>query len=316
MISETDIARSRYSTAMMGPRQVFVKRVVWKSAIYNSDIMSHLDSDQLRTFLAIAEAGSVTGGAVGINRSQSAASLQIRQLEEIVGRPLFRRHGRGVTLTAAGEQLLPVARQVTQSLDTTLADLRGKRLKGKLRMGVTDDHSRSALVRIIADFASRHPDVELEVHCALGAGMESALDSGDLDVAVFEAPEPARGDEVLREDRLVWMCSRDHDLGPAEILPVAVFDRDCWWRDVALSGLEAAGRRYRVAFTSESTVGVRAAVRAGIAAGLLRTASDTSGLVPLPGISFERPSFLVLRRAPGADGDVCDAMRETIRKAF
>jgi hypothetical protein len=54
-----------------------------------------------------------------------------------------------------------------------------------------------------------------------------------------------------------------------EVLPVAIFDRDCWWRDVALSGLEAAGRHYRIAVTSESTVGVRAAVSTGIAAGLL-----------------------------------------------
>jgi DNA-binding transcriptional LysR family regulator len=72
--------------------------------------MPQLDSDHLRTFLAIAEAGSVTGGALRINRSQSATSLQIRQLEDVVGKPLFRRHGRGVTLTAAGDLLLPVAR--------------------------------------------------------------------------------------------------------------------------------------------------------------------------------------------------------------
>lgn len=278
--------------------------------------MPQLDSDHLRTFLAIAEAGSVTGGALRIHRSQSATSLQIRQLEAVVGKLLFRRHGRGVILTEAGEQLLPVARQVTHALETTLARLRGEQLQGKLRIGMTDDHSRSALVQIVADFVSRHPDVELEVHCAFGTRFEAALKTDALDLAVFEVPEPMRGDEVLREDELVWMCRRDRDLRSAKVLPVAIFDRNCWWRDVALSGLEAAGRHYRIAFTSESTVGVRAAVSAGIAAGLLSAGDDATELVPLPDMDFRHGSFLVLRRRQGATGNICDAMCEAIRGAF
>ncbi len=278
--------------------------------------MPQLDSDHLRTFLPIAEAGSVTGGALRIHRSQSATSLQIRQLEKVVGKPLFRRHGRGVALTEAGEQLLPVARQVTHALETTLSALRGEQLQGKLRIGMTDDHSRSALVRIVADFASRHPDVELEVHCALGTQFEAALQTGALDLAVFEVPEPVRGDEVLREDELVWLSRRDRDLRSAKVLPVAIFDRDCWWRDAALTGLEAAGRHYRIAFTSESTVGVRAAVTAGIAAGLLSAGDDSAELVRLPDMDFRRESFLVLRRRQGISGNICHAMCEAIRGVF
>jgi len=159
----------------------------------NTDILpgpANLDSDLLRTFLAVAESGSVSGGADRIHRSQSAASLQIKRLEDVVGRRLFTRHGRGVTLTAAGETLRPVARQVVQSLDTTLAELRGGGLKGKLRIGMPDDHGRSELANIISSFAALHPDVELEVHCALGAGFAEALKSGALDLAVHEVPEP------------------------------------------------------------------------------------------------------------------------------
>ena len=67
--------------------------------------MNRLDSDLLRTFLAIMDAGSVTGGAAKIHRSQSAASVQIKQLEELLNEPVFKRHGRGVTLSPAGEVL-------------------------------------------------------------------------------------------------------------------------------------------------------------------------------------------------------------------
>jgi len=285
-------------------------------AIGKMNAMPHLNSDHLRTFLAILEAGSVTGGAERIGRSQSATSLQIRQLEDVVGQPLFRRHGRGVSLTVVGEKLRPVARQVVQSLDTTLAELRGGGLKGKLRIGMPDDHSRSELANIISDFAALHPEVELEVHCALGAGFADALNSGALDLAVHEVPDPQDGDEVLREDHLVWMCSRNHDVSASDVLPVAVFDRDCWWRDLALSGLEEAGRRYQVIFTSESAVGVRAAVQAGIAVRLLSTSEDTEGMRPLSEISTRHSTYLVLKKARGADGPICDTMSQAIRNAF
>lgn len=278
--------------------------------------MNQLNSDHLRTFLAIQEAGSVTGGAARINRSQSATSLQIRQLEEVIGKPLFHRHGRGVTLTLTGERLRPVARRVTQSLDTTLAELRGEGLKGKLRMGMPDDQGRSVLAYIVADFAARHPEVELEVQCALGAGFRGALKSGALDLAVHEVPEADHGEEILREDHLVWMCSRDHDLDESGVLPVAVFDRDCWWRDLALSTLEEAGRRNQVVFTSESTVGVRAAVHAGIAVSLLSESEDMKGLRTLPEMPNRYPTYLVLQKAREAKGPVCDAMCEAIRRAF
>lgn len=278
--------------------------------------MTHLNSDHLRTFLAIEDAGSVTGGAERIGRSQSATSLQIRQLEEVVGQPLFRRHGRGVSLTLLGEKLRPVARNVIQSLDTTLSELRGGGLKGKLRIGMPDDHSRSELANIISSFAALHPDVELEVHCALGAGFAAALKLGALDLAVHEVPEPGEDDIILRKDHLVWMCSRDYDVSNLEVLPIAVFDCDCWWRDLALSGLDEVGRRYQVAFTSESATGVRAAVQAGIAVGLLSASEDAVGLCPLPDIKRRYPTYLVLQKASGAKGPICDAMSEAIRKAF
>lgn len=278
--------------------------------------MSHLNSDHLRTFLAIEQAGSVTGGAERIGRSQSATSLQIRQLEEVVGKPLFERHGRGVALTTAGELLRPVARDVVRSLDRTLADLRGESLTGRLRIGMPDDHGRTVLTEIVSEFASLHPRVELEVHCALGVGFESALASGALDLAVFDIATPHNGQEVLRENDLVWRSLPGRGFDQAATLPVALFDRSCWWRDIALSSLEASGRAFEVVFTSESSVGIRAAVESGIAVGLLSTEKDITGLVPVDGLTAPHPTYLVLQRGVGGVGPVCDAMSETIRNAF
>ncbi|MEM8774003.1 MAG: LysR family transcriptional regulator [Pseudomonadota bacterium] len=278
--------------------------------------MSQLNSDHLRTFLAIEQAGSVTGGAERIGRSQSATSLQIRQLEDVVGKPLFERHGRGVVLTAAGELLRPVAREVVGSLDRTLADLRGESLTGRLRIGMPDDHGRSVLAGIVADFAALHPKVELEVQCALGVGFESALASGTLDLAVFDVAKPRESHEVLRQSALVWRGHPDRSFDQADTLPVALFDRSCWWRDIAIASLESSGRPFEVVFTSESSVGIRAAVESGIAVGLLSTEKNLTGLVPVDGLDARHQTYLVLQQGVGGIGQVCDAMREAIRRAF
>ena len=255
-----------------------------------------LDSDLLRTFLAIVDAGSVTGGACRIRRSQSATSLQLKQLEDIIGSPVFHRHGRGITLTKAGERLLPTARRVTHDLDATLADIRDDGLAGRLRVGLPDDHSRTALASIVAAFAEAHPKVELEVFCSFGIGFGAAVDRGALDLAVYEVAHPPKDAEVLRADRLVWMAAHGHD-ATRDPLPVAVFDRDCWWRDAALTSLEEQGRRYRIVFTSESAVGVRAAVESGIAAGLLSEVAAPDSFTPISGLEHEQPTFLVMKTA-------------------
>lgn len=278
--------------------------------------MPHLDSDLLRTFLAIVEAGSVTRGAEHIHRSQSATSLQLKQLEEVVGEPLVTRHGRGVVPTAAGERLLPVARQVTGILDEALAGFRTDELVGRLRIGIPEDVARLALADVLAAFCRDHPRIELEVHCALGDGFGTALTRGHLDLAVYETPEIGRGQERLRSGRLIWMASRRHDAAARDPLPVAVFDRSCWWRHVALSDLATVGRAHRTVFTSENAAGVRAAVASGMAVALLSEGENDADLIALEEIAPPRPSYLVLDAAPQTCGPAVEALSVAIRCAL
>jgi DNA-binding transcriptional LysR family regulator len=278
----------------------------------------HLSSDLLRTFLAIVEEGSVTAAADRIHRSQSATSLQIKQLEDTLGQPVFRRLARGMELTEVGEQLLPVARQTTNTLDRTLDEIRGTGLVGQIKIGLPDDHSHTALADIVADFAERHPDVAIEVNCAFGSAFSSALDRGELDLAVYEVLECAKGEVVLRCDEMIWARSRSRKPVAHGELPVALFDRDCccWWRDVAISSLDEAGTPYKVVFTSESAVGVNAAVRAGIAAALMRSSDVKGDLVPVKEVPAKIPSHLVFKTAPAAKGPVLNAMIDAMKRAF
>lgn len=281
--------------------------------------MDCLSSDLLRTFQAVATTGSVTEGASRIFRSQSAASLQIKKLEELLGQAVFERHGRGVVLTEIGERLLPVAKEVTTILDATLRDLTSDDLMGKVRLGIPDDESKETLASIVGAFAQSHPRVELDVTCALSTGFPNALSTGSLDIAVYEVAHPLDGTEVLRREQTCWMMSRHHDLLSHDPIPVALFDRDCWWRDSALSGLAASGKRFRVVYSSQSAAGVAAAIEAGIAIGVMGEGSLTSNLKRLgqeEGFGELPVSCLVLDRSYKADSLAVQALETAVRNAF
>ncbi|MEM8950809.1 MAG: LysR substrate-binding domain-containing protein [Pseudomonadota bacterium] len=281
--------------------------------------MSALDSDLLRTFLAVADAGSMTGGAARIYRSQSAASVQIKQLEDLLGEPVFKRHGRGVVLSRAGEILEPVARQVVETLDSAMAEITGDGLEGTLRIGIPDEHGKEALSKIIADFTRDHPKVDLTVRCALSAGFPKALSAGELDLAVHEVEDVGPDMELLGEEPMHWVMSRAHSLLDRDPLPVALFDRACWWRDAALKALEARGRSYRIIYSSESVTGVAAAIEAGIAIGVLNESSLKPGLSVLSedeGLGKMPVSKLVLEYGASPDDTVCRAMADVVKRAF
>lgn len=280
--------------------------------------MNSLDSDLLRTFIAVADTGSVTLGAARILRTQSAASLQIKRLEETLGQPLFRRHGRGVSLTPLGEQLLPTARQVTTTLDATLRALTADAMTGRLGIGFPDDHSHGLLAQIIAAFSQSHPSVELEVICDISAQFPKLLANGTLDLAVYEVATADTPEDVMWQDQTHWVTSRHHDLLSRDELPVALFDRDCWWRDAALDALEAMQRPYRILYSSQSVQGIAAAVEAGIAIALMGSnalGDRITALGPQDGFPVMPKSQLVLKTA-GEDTPARRGIETAIRDAF
>ncbi|MEP3245735.1 MAG: LysR substrate-binding domain-containing protein [Sneathiella sp.] len=281
--------------------------------------MENLDSDLLRTFVAVAGAGSVTEGAALIHRSQSATSLQIKRLEAVIGQAVFERHGRGVVLSVAGRQLLPVAHGVIARLDATLREISAKNVTGKLRLGIPDDHGQLKLTQIIAAFSRQHPGVELDVTCAMSSGFPDALAKGKLDLAVYEVETPAPNEELLFEDPTCWVSAAHQAFAPGETLPVALFDHACWWRDAAIRSLEARNKPYRIVYSSQSVSGVMAAVEAGIAVGLLGRTTLQPGLSTLSadfGLGPTPTSKLVLAENTAVAPAPLEALKAVIRAAF
>jgi len=280
---------------------------------------ARLDSELLRTFVAVARSGSFSRAAACVFRSQSALSLQVKQLEGILGQAVFRRHARGVALTEAGEKLRPAAEEVVALLDRTVAELRADPLRGRLRIGVPDEYGDNLLPSAIARFTHTHPRVELSVRCGLSADFPAALIRGELDLAVHAVEDPQPGMLTLRRERTCWVASKTHAVQTREPLPVALFDRACWWRDRALEALQKSGRPYRVVFSSESVTGIAAAVSAGIAVGALGEHSlrgEFRVLTPRDGLPALPDSVLVLQRRPGPDDAVAAAMSHCLAEAF
>jgi molybdenum-dependent DNA-binding transcriptional regulator ModE len=114
-----------------------------------------LDTDQLRSFLAIVDTGSFTRAAERVNKTQSAVSMHVRRLEEQLGCALFVKQGRGAKLTSEGEQLIDYARRIMQAEAGAMAALSRKGLKGAVRLGIPDDYAEAFLADILTRFNPR-----------------------------------------------------------------------------------------------------------------------------------------------------------------
>lgn len=279
-------------------------------------LMPQLDSDLLRSFLAVAQAGSVSGGATRLYRTQSAVSLRLQRLEEIIGQRLFERRGRGVSLTARGEQLLPIARQVIETLDQTVTLMR-EQPKGEVRLGIPEEYGDTLLPSILSAFSEERPDARILLRCGFSAEFPAAIAAGDLDLALH-TPEVVRMDDVVvHREAAVWTGSAFNDAQKRKPLPVALFDKACWWRERCLSLLQRAGLPYEIVCTSESVAGIRAAISAGIAVGVLPQSALTARVRRLsdPDLPLLGETPLVLTRSPKAQAALTERLTAIVIRA-
>ncbi|RVA47765.1 LysR family transcriptional regulator, partial [Mesorhizobium sp. M7A.F.Ca.US.001.01.1.1] len=145
---------------------------------------SPLDLDQLQTFISIADTGSFTRAAEEVHRTQSAVSMQMRRLEERIGKPLFEKDGRTNRLTEEGDKLLSYARRLLYLNRETLAAFDDRRLEGTIRIGTPDDYADRFLPEIMARFTRSNPRVELTVICEPTPGLVEHIKRGNLDLAL------------------------------------------------------------------------------------------------------------------------------------
>jgi len=278
-----------------------------------------LDSDLLRTFVAVTETGNFTRAGSKAGRTQSAVSMQIKKLEEIVGGTLFERGSRGVVLTKRGADLIENARRIVTMLDETAAAMRAPPLDGPVRIGIPEEYGHAILSRALSAFSRRHAQVEVTVRYAHSPAQMQALAEGELDLAVVFEWQDFGGGEVLMQDPTVWVTSMLHPVHEERPVPIALYSRDGWCRDFAMRSLEQRGLNHRIAYMSDTTGGLKLAVTSGLAIAPISRSNIPAGcreLTAADGFGDIDSSNVVLRRNPLATGEAIDGMAEAIREAF
>jgi DNA-binding transcriptional LysR family regulator len=228
-----------------------------------------LDLDQLQTFIMIADTGSFTRAAEEVHRTQSAVSMQMRRLEERIGKALFEKDGRTNKLTEEGERLLSYARRMIHLNRETLAAFDDRRLEGTIRIGTPDDYADRFLPEIMARFSRSNPRVELTVICEPTFNLVEHIKRGHLDLALVTHDDAKGQSEVVRREPLLWVSSANHATHEQEILPLAFGRPTCIWRRAACDVLDGMNREYRILFTSWSATVITAAVLSGLAISVL-----------------------------------------------
>ena len=223
----------------------------------------HLQIDFLRTFIAVADTKGFTRAGQRVHRSQSAVSMQIKRLEEEVGKPLFERSGKTVKLTTAGRLLLGYARRIVKEHDDAVMALSKPALKGFIRFGSPEHYTTGILPNLLARFAASYPDVIVEMRCENSDEIKAAVEKGDLDIGL--CTQIHAGGQVIHHDPVVWIAAPGFVFQKKRTLPLAVFEEDCIFRTWALKALEKAGIPYRIVYVSRSISGIHDAVRAGLA---------------------------------------------------
>ena len=276
-----------------------------------------LPVEYLKSFLAVADSGSFTKAASVIHRTQSAVSMQMRRLEEEIGRPLFARTGKSFTLTVTGETLLEHARRIVKHHDDTVAVFSRPNLYGKIRFGAAEDYASLVLPRILSNFALSYPAIRVDVHVAPSSELKTGLDAGALDIVL--CTEIKGNGRVVHREPVVWTASPHHATHEQKPVPIAVYHDGCVFRKWATEALTNQKRAYRIAYVSTSVTGIIAAVQSGLAiapVGMSYFPAGLRRLGPESGFPLLPTADVWLHKSPTADSEPAACFEQHVISSF
>ncbi|MES2250063.1 MAG: LysR family transcriptional regulator [Pseudomonadota bacterium] len=264
--------------------------------------MQGFDLEQLRTLVAVADAGSLTAAAPRVYLSQSSVSEQIRKLEERAGQSLLTRSKAGVAPTEAGLRLLGHARRILALSDEAFRDLRGETLQGELRLAVTDYFRPGDLTRLLGRLGERYPQVRLHVTILKSDALRTAYAHGDFDVGLAmniagaNAAAAAGSGAVLRRESLAWLGATGLRVVRGEPVRLLALPDTCSLHQFTVSLLRRRRVPYVLAHVASGVAGLQSALAAGlgvaclnesaIGEGIARLATP-HGLPALPRVAFQ-----------------------------
>ncbi|MEX3692839.1 LysR family transcriptional regulator [Paraburkholderia sp. BR14263] len=255
------------------------------------------DLAQLRTFIAVTEAGSVSAGAERVFLSQSSVSEQLKKLEERVGQPLFVRSKQGMSATPAGAKLLDHARRIVALCDAAFDDMLGRTLDGEVRIAITDYYRPHDVAEIIRRFAVQHPRLRLHVTVLPSAVIDSSADDNAYDIGLslrlVEEGRSTHKSTSIRREKLVWVGATQ-TLRERPALtppwPLVLLPATCQLQRRVVRLLDEARMPYLISHSASGVAGLQLALKAGLGISCLNESSIGDGLMPCPA-SFGLPAL-------------------------
>lgn len=280
--------------------------------------MRNLDVTILRSFLAVADLGGVTRAAGHLNLTQSAVSMQLKRLEELLGLALFDRSGRRIALTPSGEQLLGYAKRMVDLNDEVMTRLTDHVYEGEIILGVPHDIVYPVIPRVLQRFNAEFPRMKVQLQSSYTTHLKERFASGGMDVILTTEDSVDSGGETLMEAPLRWVGAPDGVAWRQRPLRVA-YCRYCKFRTGDLRRLDEAGIPWEMAVESESDRTIEATVSADLAVTSMLEGHAPSHLayVPhgagLPDLGIQR---INLYAAETGRSEVLSTLCNMLRQAF
>jgi DNA-binding transcriptional LysR family regulator len=279
---------------------------------------TNLDLDTLRTLVVAHDRGGLAQAAEHLGRTPSAISLQMKRLQEDLGVAIFRKRGRGLSLTEAGEIVLSYARRMLVLNDELLDTMQGAKLAGHVRVGCPQDLA-SMLPSVLADFASLYPRTQIELHIEGNAALLDAIDKARLDLALIIGHEDHANAQPVGKLDVVWIASSTFRPPHNQPLPLAVLGPQCVFRKRVLQHLEGASIPSRIAANGASLNGLYAALLGNLGVTARTALNLPEGLVSA-GSLFGLPALgslpVSLHRHPHSNSVTAQRMASLLTKAL
>ncbi|MCR9121347.1 MAG: LysR substrate-binding domain-containing protein [Phyllobacteriaceae bacterium] len=237
-----------------------------------------LEIDLLRSFMAVASHLNFTKAAQSVSRTQSAVSLQMKRLEEIVGKSLFERTRQSVSITPTGEALKVYAKRILLANDAALSQIRQPEAEGRVRIGAPDDYATLVLPHILSIIGAEHPRLQIEVVCENTPDLLRALDGGDLDMAIGVHTPGSVSGQIICYEPLHWVAAPGYVDDPDTSLSLALWPQDCASRVIAMDVLKQTDRTWRIAYSTRSTGLIERALLGGSALGVMEASCIPTSL--------------------------------------
>jgi DNA-binding transcriptional LysR family regulator len=232
--------------------------------IRNRDVIRNLDMTALRALVAVVDAGGVTRAAGLLNLTQSAVSMQIKRLEDMLGLDLLDRSTRRVGLTTAGEQLLSYARRMLALNDEVFGRLTNDAYEGEIVLGVPHDIVYPVIPRVLQQFHAAYPRMKVNLVSSFTRTLKEDFARGECHVILTTEDAVESGGETLAELPLVWVGAPGGQAWRQRPLRLA-YEQRCIFRTHVQARLDAAGIPWEMAVESGSSRTIEASVSADLA---------------------------------------------------